>query len=138
APIETGISPPLSIMRPALISRSASLAIASIRAGVGPRMGWDEVTIYMKRIAELPLGRVAAVIARKTGSLWETTNGKTPDRQEFWKYFELDRPADLPGSYCPRIMISGSAASGTRRHCALSSASNCQVSPLADSSSIRP
>jgi acyl-CoA thioesterase-1 len=43
----------------------------------------------------------------------------------------------LPG-YCPRIMIRGSALSGTRRHCALSSASNCQVSPLADSSSIRP
>src|SRR5437879_2146051 len=81
APIETGIRPPLSIIRPALISRSASLAIASIRAGVGPRMGWDEVTIYMKRIAELPLRRVAAVIARKTGSLWETTNGMAPDRQ---------------------------------------------------------
>jgi hypothetical protein len=44
-------------------------------------MGWDEVTIYMKRIAELPLRRVAAVIARKTGSLWETTNGRTADRQ---------------------------------------------------------
>jgi hypothetical protein len=44
-------------------------------------MGWDEVTIYMKRMVELPLRRVAAVIARKTGSLWETTNGKTPDRQ---------------------------------------------------------
>ena len=40
--------------------------------------------------------------------------------------------------YCPRIMMRGSAVSGTRRHCALSSASNCQVSPLADSSSIRP
>lgn len=33
--------------------------------------------------------------------------------------------------YC-RIMISPSALSGTRRHCALSSASNCQVSPLFD------
>jgi hypothetical protein len=50
APVATGISPPLSIMRPALISRSASLPIASIRAGVGPRVGWDEVTIYMKRM----------------------------------------------------------------------------------------
>jgi hypothetical protein len=35
----------------------------------------------MKRMVELPFRRVAAVIARKTGSLWETTNGKTPDRQ---------------------------------------------------------
>ncbi len=35
-------------------------------------------------------------------------------------------------------MIRGSAVSGTRRHCALSSASNCQVSPLADISSICP
>jgi hypothetical protein len=40
----------------------------------------------MKRIEKLPLRRVAAVIARKTGSLWETTNGKPPDRQAFWKY----------------------------------------------------
>ena len=38
-PIATGISPPLSIMRPALISRSASLRMASISAGVGPRIG---------------------------------------------------------------------------------------------------
>ena len=94
----------------------------------------------MKRIEELPLRRVAAVIARKTVSLWETTNGTTPDRQAFWKYFW--RPdAELAGSpegYCPRIMIRGSALSGTRRHCALSSASNCQVSPLADISSIWP
>jgi hypothetical protein len=35
-------------------------------------------------------------------------------------------------------MISGSAVSGTRRHCALSSASNCQVSPLCDINSIWP
>jgi hypothetical protein len=57
------------------------LAIASIKAGVGPRMGWDEVTIYMKRMVELPLRRVAAMIARKTVSLWETTNGRKADRQ---------------------------------------------------------
>jgi hypothetical protein len=50
-------------------------------------MGWDEVTIYMKRMVELLLRRVAAVIARKTVSLWETTNGKTADRQAFWNYF---------------------------------------------------
>jgi hypothetical protein len=41
----------------------------------------------MKRIAELPFKRVAAVIARKTGSLWETTNGRTADRQALWDYF---------------------------------------------------
>ncbi len=53
APIATGSSPPVSIMRPALISRSASLPIASISAGVGGRGGWDEVTIYMNRIGKL-------------------------------------------------------------------------------------
>src|SRR5712692_2078240 len=51
----TGINPPLSIMRPALISRSASLPIASISAGVGGPGGWDDVTIYMKRILGTPL-----------------------------------------------------------------------------------
>src|SRR6202521_2629382 len=55
APMATGISPPLSIMRPALISRSASLPIASISAGVGGPGGWDDVTIYMKRILGTPL-----------------------------------------------------------------------------------
>ena len=35
APSCSGISPPMSIMRPALISRSASLPIASISSGVG-------------------------------------------------------------------------------------------------------
>ena len=62
--------------------------MASISAGVGPRIGWDEVTIYMKRMEKLPLRRAAAVIARKTVSLWETTNGKPADRQAFWKYFQ--------------------------------------------------
>jgi len=64
-PIATGISPPLSTIRPALISRSDSLCMASIRAGVGPRIGWDEVTTYMKRIEKLPLRRAAATIAAK-------------------------------------------------------------------------
>jgi len=41
----------------------------------------------MKRIEKLPLRRVAAVIARKTGSLWDTTSGTPPDRQAVWKYF---------------------------------------------------
>src|SRR5207248_662049 len=42
------------------------------------------------------------------------------------------------GIYWPRSMISGSALSGTFRHCALSSASNCQVSPPCDINSIWP
>jgi hypothetical protein len=55
----------------------------------------------MKRMVELPLRRVATVIARKTVSLWETTNGGTADRQAFWNYFrkgtlqELGRPDGL-------------------------------------------
>src|SRR5579859_998264 len=40
-------------------------------------------------------------------------------------------------AYC-RIISKGSVLSGTSRHCALSSASNCQVSPLSDISSIWP
>jgi hypothetical protein len=50
---------------------------------------------------ELPLRRVAAVIARKTVSLWETTNENTVDRQAFWNYFrrrslqEIGRPDGL-------------------------------------------
>ena len=53
APMATGISPPLSSMRPALISRSASLCIASISSGVGDPAGWADVTMYMKRIWKL-------------------------------------------------------------------------------------
>ena len=49
APVASGISPPLSSMRPALISRSASLCIASISSGVGG-VGWADVTMNMKRI----------------------------------------------------------------------------------------
>jgi hypothetical protein len=60
---------------------SASFPIASISAGVGLCSDWGEVTIDMKRIGRLPLRRAAAVIARRTGSLCETTNGTPPDRQ---------------------------------------------------------
>ena len=42
----------MSIMRPALISRSASLSIASISSGVGMPV-WAEVTIDMKRMEKL-------------------------------------------------------------------------------------
>src|SRR4051794_31686728 len=67
----------------------------------------------------------------------EPTSGATKTKRLIYEYapwFTIR----TTGCYCPRIMIRGSAASGTLRHCALSSASNCQVSPLADSSSIRP
>jgi hypothetical protein len=51
-------------MRPALISRSASLCIASMSFGVGgPR--WADLTINMKRIRELLLRRAAGAIAAK-------------------------------------------------------------------------
>ena len=49
APMASGISPPMSIMRPALISRSASLFIASMSSGVGGPE-WADVTNDMKRI----------------------------------------------------------------------------------------
>src|SRR5260370_19586219 len=50
---------------------------------------------------------------------------------------EVDRPASFSENYC-LTMISGSALSGTRRHCALSSASKRQTSLLADISSNSP
>ena len=60
----TGISPPLSSMRPALISRSASLCTASISSGVGGP-GWAGLTMNMKRISEnSSLRRAAGTIAR--------------------------------------------------------------------------
>src|SRR5262245_50113168 len=40
----------MSIIRPALISRSASLPMASIKAGVGPLVGCGEVMMDMKRM----------------------------------------------------------------------------------------
>src|SRR5260370_954020 len=50
---------------------------------------------------------------------------------------EVDRPVSFLKNYC-LTMISGSALSGTRRHCALSSASKRQTSPFADISSNSP
>src|SRR5215218_9088321 len=58
APEMRGCSAPLLIIRPALISRSASLCTASINSGVGG-VGWTGVTIYMKRTCKLPSGTSA-------------------------------------------------------------------------------
>src|SRR5712671_364285 len=55
-----------------------------------------------------------------------------PDR----RLDDVDRQVKLE-NYC-RTMISGSALSGTRRHCALSSASKRQTSPPADISNNPP
>jgi hypothetical protein len=49
APVASGISPPLSSMRPALISRSASLPMASMNFGVGGAV-WADLTMNMKRM----------------------------------------------------------------------------------------
>src|SRR3984957_15754042 len=54
APVATGIRPPLSSMRPALISRSASLCMASIISGGGCVEGPGCLTMYMKRILRAP------------------------------------------------------------------------------------
>src|SRR5579871_270396 len=85
APDASGISPPLSSIRPALISRSASLPIASSRACVGPTCGCGLVTIYMKRIGWLLVGRAAAGMAAEIGSHEETTNEAGPNRQDTGK-----------------------------------------------------
>src|SRR6266478_8622828 len=57
APVCSGISPPLSTMRPALISRSEIFWMAPSSSGEGPVIGCGEVTIYMKRIGKLLLRR---------------------------------------------------------------------------------
>lgn len=50
APVATGINPPSSTMRPALISRSRSFCTASIKAWFGIMGPLGDVTIYMKRM----------------------------------------------------------------------------------------
>src|ERR1700751_5921630 len=81
APVATGIRPPLSIMRPALTSRSLILLIASIRPGFGIIWPLGEVTMYMKRMDYgLPLRRVAAGLAaeqsRSSGTTFEPAAGR--------------------------------------------------------------
>src|SRR5882724_3174185 len=72
-------------MRPALISRSDSLCMASMSAGVGPRIGSRAVTIYMKRMAKLLFE--ASRGACGTVSLFRTTNETPADRQGFGENF---------------------------------------------------
>src|SRR5271169_5597515 len=65
-----------------------------------------------------------------------STNRPGSDRHRLlkknWTVIERSaESADSPVNYC-RSMISGSAVSGTSRHCALSSAWKCQTSPFAD------
>ena len=62
APMERGIRPPSSIMRPAVISRVASLCMASISSGVGGPE-WADVTMYMNRICEFPCASRDAIAA---------------------------------------------------------------------------
>ena len=50
APVCTGISPPVSSIRPALISRSASFWMASRSFGLGGPGGWGDETMDMKRM----------------------------------------------------------------------------------------
>src|SRR6185437_9458511 len=57
-PAASGIRPPLSSIRPALISRSAILCIASSRAGVGAT-GWADVTMNMNFICAFLVRRAA-------------------------------------------------------------------------------
>src|SRR4051812_23640402 len=71
APVASGMRPPLSIMRPDLISRSVIFCIASINAGDGAAIGLGEVTMYMKRMQKLLLRREAAVSAAKSARYWD-------------------------------------------------------------------
>ena len=76
-------------MRPALISRSASLPIASIRAGVGPRhrlgRGND---VHEAHCRELLLRRVAAAIRPQNClAIGRRRSDARPDRQQARKNF---------------------------------------------------
>jgi hypothetical protein len=53
--------------------------MASMSAGVGPRIGWDVVTIYMKRMAKLLFEASRRICG--TVSLLETTNEAAANRQ---------------------------------------------------------
>src|SRR5579883_2988079 len=54
APAASGIRPPLSSRRPALVSRSVSFCIASASAGGGGAWPWSDLTMNMKRISRAP------------------------------------------------------------------------------------
>src|SRR5438552_16253157 len=86
APAASGANPPVSIMRPALISRSASLFIASIMDAGGGAGAWDEVTIDMKRMQKLLFEARSGKERRKSVSLQDTTIQPAPDRHAREKF----------------------------------------------------
>src|SRR5215469_16186390 len=69
----------MSTIRPDLISRSVSLPIASIKAGVGPFIGCEEMTMDMKRMENSCLCELQA-LAHSSASLLGTTIPPAPDR----------------------------------------------------------
>jgi hypothetical protein len=57
--------------------------MASMSAGVGPLIGWEEVTIYMKRIEKLLFEASQGQPARgNCPAIW-TTNGIAGNRRGF-------------------------------------------------------
>src|SRR5258705_8649969 len=94
APVCNGISPPFSIKRPALISRSEILATASISAGLGVCIVWGEVMIYMKRMQNSCWASCGEE-PRKIVSLYQTTIRLAPDRHAHEKLFSA------PGNNIP-------------------------------------
>ena len=124
-------------MRPALISRSASLPIASISSGVG-HIGVGGGDDRHEAHGKTPVEASRGAKRRETVSLWEydepAGGGSTGALENISAKRRRSSAGCRPARTlrARRIMIRGSALSGTRRHCALSSASNCQVSPLAD------
>src|SRR3954463_14771042 len=89
APVATGISPPLSSMRPALISRSASLCIASMSSAVGAPWGRGDVTIYMKRMWDFSYGEPPAPPPLHSLAN-ESTNQPPADRHPHYKKSRSD------------------------------------------------
>src|SRR5258707_1142325 len=90
APVASGIRPPLSIIRPALISRSEILCIASISAGVGAAAGFGEVTMYMKRMQNSCWGETRPVRPRDQLAIGMTIQPR-PDRHGQQKNCETGR-----------------------------------------------
>src|SRR6185436_16445024 len=108
---------------------------ASIRAGVGPFIGCGEVTMDMKRMKNSYGLRAAGV-----GLQFRLATGNDdPMGARSTRFLQkIGAVPEYRRCYCPRSMTRPSALSGTRRHCALSSASNCQVSPVFDIRMIWP
>src|ERR1700757_3719112 len=102
APVAAGIRPPSSIMRPALISRSRILLIASIRPGFGIIWPLGEVTMYMKRMVRgLLLRREVAILAAKTVSLIRDDEWAAAGSTAGGKKFRGVKPPVPPGAAVP-------------------------------------